>query len=89
MARIDVDIDIDDVYWDLSKLEKQELSDKLYDDGYVPKQLQEDLSIAEGLTPSSNTEQELYLILNKVWDNRMFINSSDLETLIYLAKKAL
>lgn len=89
MARIDVDVDIDDVYWDLSKWEKQELADKLYEDGYVPKELEEDLSIAEGLIPDSGTEQELYNILNKVWDNRRFINSNDLETLINLAKKGI
>ena len=89
MARIDVDVDIDDIYWDLSKLEKQELADKLYEDGYVPKELEEDLSIAEGLIPDSSTEQELYYILNKVWDNRRFINSNDLETLKILAKKGI
>lgn len=89
MTRIDVDIDIDDIYWDLSKLEKQELADKLYEDGYVPKELEEDLSIAEGLIPDTNLEQELYNILNKVWDNKMFLNNDDLEVLKHLSKKGL
>ncbi len=36
---INVDIDIDDVLWELSKREKQQLVDDLYDDGYIPKPL--------------------------------------------------
>jgi len=36
---INVDIDIDDVLWEMSKREKQQLVDDLYDDGYIPKPL--------------------------------------------------
>jgi hypothetical protein len=33
---INVDVDIDDVLWEMSKREKQQLVDDLYDDGYIP-----------------------------------------------------
>jgi hypothetical protein len=36
---INVNIDIDDVLWEMSKREKQQLVDDLYDDGYIPKPL--------------------------------------------------
>lgn len=39
MPYINVDVDLDDVLWELSSKEKQELVDDLYDDGYVPKQV--------------------------------------------------
>ena len=89
MARVDIEVDIDDVYWDLSKWEKQELADKLYDDGYVPKALKQDLDEVENKWPSGYSEQELSEVLDKIWNNRMFIDSNDLETLKYLAKKGI
>ena len=89
MARIEVDIDVDDIYWDMSRLEKQELADKLYDDGYVPKELKHDLDEIENRTPNGASESELDYVLSKIWDNRMFINSNDLEVLIKLAKKGI
>jgi hypothetical protein len=89
MARVEVDIDVDDIYWDMSRLEKQELADKLYDDGYVPKELKHDLDEIENRTPNGASESELDYVLSKIWDNRMFINSNDLETLKHLAKKGI
>jgi hypothetical protein len=89
MARIEVDIDVDDIYWDMSRLEKQEMADKLYDDGYVPVELKQDLDKMENRTPNGASESELDYVLSKIWDNRMFINSNDLEVLIKLAKKGI
>ena len=43
MARIDVDIDIDDLMWSMNKWEKEEMAEKLYEDGIVPKALQAEL----------------------------------------------
>ena len=89
MARIEVDIDVDDIYWDMSRLEKQEMADKLYDDGFVPVELKHDLDKIENRTPNGASESELDYVLSKIWDNRMFINSNDLEVLIKLAKKGI
>ena len=40
MGSISVDIDVDDVLWGMTSRDKQELADDLYDDGYIPKQVQ-------------------------------------------------
>ena len=40
MSYVSVDVDIDDVLWGMSSRDKQELVDDLYDDGYIPKQVQ-------------------------------------------------
>jgi hypothetical protein len=42
MSYITVDVDIDDVISSLSKSERQELADNLYDDGYIPKQVEKE-----------------------------------------------
>jgi hypothetical protein len=89
MARVEVEVDVDDIYWDMSRLEKQEMADKLYDDGFVPEELKHDLDEIENRTPNGASESELDNILSKIWDNRMFINSNDLEVLIKLAKKGI
>ena len=39
MASVSVDVDIDDILWDMSSDELQSLADDLYNDGYIPKQL--------------------------------------------------
>jgi hypothetical protein len=40
MAYVSVDVDIDDVLWNLSSHDKQELVDDLYEEGYVPKEIE-------------------------------------------------
>jgi hypothetical protein len=89
MVRIDVEIDVDDMYWDMSRSEKQEMADKLYEDNFVAEKLRCDLKIAESKRIQTNLEQELSDLLDKIWDNRMFINSNDLEVLKQLSKKGL
>jgi hypothetical protein len=37
MANINVDIDIEDILWDLRDSEKQYIVDELYEDGFIPK----------------------------------------------------
>lgn len=91
MANINVEIDIDDILWDLSKREKQKLTDELYDDGYTPTQMNEvdirdTFSFNEQLT---NTERDLLDLLIRIWENKNFLNNENLETLQFLAKKGL
>ncbi len=89
MARVEVEVDVDDIYWSMNRSEKQGMADMLYDDGYVPVELKHDLDKIENRTPNGASESELDNILSKIWDNRMFINSNDLEVLIKLAKKGI
>jgi hypothetical protein len=89
MARVDVEVDVDDIYWNMSRLEKQEMANNLYEDGYIPEELKHDLDEVTNRTPNGASESELDNVLSKIWDNRMFINSNDLEVLIKLAKKGI
>ena len=90
MARLDIDVDTDDILGNMSKYEKQEMAEALYKDGIVPRALQADLDEIEGRNGIQTIlEQELSDLLDKVWDNKMFINSNDLEVLKQLSKKGL
>ena len=89
MARIDVEVDTDDILWSMSKYEKQEMADALYDDGIIPVELKAEVSIWESRIPQTNLEKELADILDKVWDNRRFLNNDDIEVLKQLSKKGL
>jgi hypothetical protein len=89
MARIDVDIDVDDMLWDMNRHERQEMADKLYDDGIIPSELQDMADELDSRLPETNLEQELSRLLDAVWDNRMFITEEHKEVLRIIAKKGL
>ncbi len=44
MRSVSVEVDIDDVLWGMGSRDKQELVDDLYDDGYIPKQVQKQVT---------------------------------------------
>ncbi len=89
MARIDTEVDVDDMLWSMSSWEKQEMADELYEQDYIPKQLQKDLGIASERTAVTNLERDLSDLLDKIWDNKLFLNNDDIQTLTVLAKKGL
>jgi hypothetical protein len=90
MASISVEIDIEDILWNMSKWDKQNMAEALYNDGIVPKALQADLDEIEGRNGvQTYLEHELSDLLDKIWNNRKFINNTDLETLKYLSNKGL
>ena len=90
MARIDVDIDVDDMYYDMSRWEKEEMAEKLYEDGIVPAALQDELDAIEGRSGAqTNLEQELSDLLDKIWRNRLFLNNDDIQNLTVLATKGI
>lgn len=89
MARVDVDIDIDDLMWSMNKWEKEEMAEALYDDGVIPIALQNVEAEISNREPSTNLEQELSSLLDAVWSNRLFINHEDFSTLRELSKKGI
>jgi|688.fasta_scaffold1838839_1 hypothetical protein len=89
MARIDIEIDVDDMYWEMSKREKQEMADKLYDDGYVPEALQSVTDRLEDRITETNLERNLSDLLDKLWSNRLFLTNDDIQTITTLAKKGI
>jgi hypothetical protein len=89
MARIDVEVDVDDILWSMSTWEKQEMANALYDDGVTPEALNKQLDVISDRYASTNLEQELSDLLDKVWTNRLFLNNDDIQTITALSKKSI
>ena len=89
MARIDVEIDVDDMYWDMSNREKQEMANKLYDDGITPEALESQIERLTDRITETNLERDLSDLLDKIWSNRLFLTNDDIQTITTLSKKSI
>jgi len=79
-----IDIDIDDILNDMSSWECQQLADNLYEDGYIPKQVQVG---SDSMLAETYLEQELSNTLMAIWSNRLHLTDSDKEILKTLSRK--
>ena len=77
-----IDIDIDDILWSMSSYEKQQLSDELYEDGYIPKQLQH-------LDPENQSANSLEFDgqVQKLIGNSWRLSKEDEETILRITNK--
>ena len=81
-----IDIEYDDFLSGCSSYERQRIIDSLYDDGYLPSDLNSD---ELEMNADSSTEIELVKTLQNIWKNRLFLNNNDLESLNHYANKGL
>lgn len=79
---VNVDVDIDDILYELSRSEKRELFDTLKEDLGV-----EDMVNGDEVIVGTTTEQELFDICNKIYENRNSLTNEDKVLLIKLSKK--
>jgi 5'(3')-deoxyribonucleotidase len=81
MPYVSVDIDIDEVLGDLNSRELQELVDNLYDDGWVPTQLQ-------AVTDSASiSDEEWNEVIEKLRTGKIFLTIEEEELIKQIAKK--
>ena len=69
-----IDIDIDDILYSLSRWEKQELADELYDDGFVPKQID---------VPTDEFDRQVSKLIGNSWR----LSKEDEETILRITNK--
>ena len=79
---LNVDVDIDDILYELSRSEKRDLFDALKEDLGV-----EDMVDGDEVIVGTTTEQELFDICNKIYENRNSLTNEDKVLLIKLSKK--
>jgi hypothetical protein len=72
MATIEVEVDIDDILWEMSDSEKEDLCRELIEDGYGPEH--EDVGLVGILNAETYTERELISLLEDLWTNRINID---------------
>lgn len=81
---ISVDIDLDDVYYQMDRYDKEKMVQWLAEDGYM-----KSVTEISWPDPQSATEVELIQSLQDIWDNRNCITNNDFNTLNFLSKKGL
>ena len=74
---VNVDVDYDEIIYSMNRKEKQEMYD------YLKEELDEDNDVVIGTT----SEQELFDICNKIYENRNSLTNEDKVLLIKLSKK--
>ena len=77
-----IDIDIDDIMYGLTRFEKQELVDELYEDGYCPEQLKNSLKDVEVQHPT-----DFDLSIKKLYGNGWRLSKEDEETILKITSK--
>ena len=84
MTTVSVDVDIDDIIWDMSSSEKRELCKELIEDGYGPEgSLRNDRSLlTEGYHPDEEMYREAVL---KLLDSYSQLTAAQIELVKQLA----
>jgi hypothetical protein len=79
-----INVDLDDVLSSLNGDELQQLADELYDDGYVPSQVEEVLSGVAGHGVSADLFSEA---LGRLGTHRLELSKDEEELILKLASK--
>lgn len=74
-----INIEIEDILWDMSDYEKQELVDELFDEGFVAKK---DIRTDEG-AGVGEFDESLFKLLGNGWR----LSKEDEQTILQIAKK--
>lgn len=82
MSYVSIDVDIDDVLWNMSDREKQKLVDELYDEGFTPKEIEKKLD-----PPVSVGESFFNEALNKLKGNWNRLSNEEEQIIINIAKR--
>jgi hypothetical protein len=85
MASISVDVDIDDILWDMTSYEKQELVNELYEDGYVPKQVQAIADREDAISSAGPFDFDGQV--QKLIGNSWRLSNNDVETILKITNK--
>ena len=83
MTYVNINVDIEDILSDMSIRDLQDLADTLYEEGYVPSKIEDDL-----LTESYGIINDLFSeALDKLSQNRLSLTSEEETLILNLASK--
>ena len=75
MATIDVEVDIEDILWEMNTSEKENLCQELIEDGYGPGPEEfSGIELDEVLQAETYSETELISLFKEMWASRRFID---------------
>jgi hypothetical protein len=79
---ISVSIDIDDILWGMSDREKQKLIDELYEDGFIPEELESELN-----QPTHAAEAPFVEALDKLKGKYNMLTAEEEQIIIKIANR--
>jgi hypothetical protein len=79
---ISVSIDIDDILWGMSDREKQKLVEELYEDGFIPEELESELN-----QPTHAAEAPFVEALTKLRDKWNMLSEDEEQIIIKIANR--
>ena len=85
-----IDFDMEDILWNMSESETQELVDSLYEDGYVPSQITESKSDITDIIDTSELniiELEWVQMIDKLKQIRLSISNEDVDKINEILKR--
>jgi hypothetical protein len=82
MNRVSVDIDLDDIYYQMNRADKQMMAEWLAEDDIM-----EAVTEITWPDPQSSTELDLLQAIKTVWDNRMMLGREDIAILNKIGNK--
>jgi hypothetical protein len=75
MATIEVEVGIDEILWEMSTSEKEDLCQELIEDGHGPGPEDfNDMELDEVLNAETHSERELVALFKEMWSNRLHID---------------
>lgn len=83
MPYISVDVNVDAILSELSSREKQEFADELYDDGYIPTQIEQNPTY----TPQTLQDEDWAEAIRKLTEGRLRLSVEEEEYIKQIAKK--
>jgi len=81
MSNFSINIELDDILWNLSDRDKQDIIDELYDIGYVPSQLEENEQ-----EPANILDELWFEAVDKIRQGRLQLTSEQEEVIMSIAK---
>lgn len=84
MNSISVNVDLDEIYWQMSQYDKKKMAEWLAEDDIV-----EAVTEIKWPDAQSATEVELVQLLQDVWNNKISLTDNDFSILNKLGKKGL
>ena len=84
MSSISVNVDLDEVYWQMNQYDKKKMAEWLAEDDIV-----EAVTEITWPDPQNATEVELIQLLQDIWSNKSSLTNDDFNVLNRLSKKGL
>ena len=82
MSTISIDIDLEDVYYQMDRYDKEEMAQWLAGDDILDHK-----EVIAWPEATSSTEADLLQAIKAVWDNRLVLDNNDIAILNRIAKK--